>query len=425
LFVRYWDNSLTAPEQEDLEQLLANDSAVRNGFALLVQQAVLAAELQASSATESSRPATSTVSRRWSRRRVLGYVGGGLAASLGAVALGRWAWSDAAPAPVSVRVMTRNGDVTVRMSNGQSAHGTDVVPVGGSVSTHGMGSSAVLAYPDGTTVSLTGNSTVTVAPTGYRLILSQGAATADVQRQSAGAEAFTLVTAQVTLSNLSGNLVTLGRVARSTEVEVHRGSVTASAPSGERLGVIGEGEAMTVGSDGGHLTQPIPATPSKFTWDISKPEGWEVGRQFEFEDGPAIVPELWHDPYHGQKMYQIRSEQPWLRGFFRLQPDSLIRVRYRVDRTGPGQLCFCTRTPDSRAPETGMLEWNGIFAASAPGEWRQLDIPADDMLRPPNKHAPKFGPPWVAFLVIFNAYTADLGLRVAEFRVTRPGGGGE
>jgi hypothetical protein len=47
------------------------------------------------------------------------------------------------------------------------------------------------------------------------------------------------------------------------------------------------------------------------------------------------------------------------------------------------------------------------------------------LLRPPNKHAPKFDAPWVAFLVIFNTYTADLGLRVAEFGVTRPEVGGE
>ena len=43
------------------------------------------------------------------------------------------------------------------------------------------------------------------------------------------------------------------------------------------------------------------------------------------------------------------------------------------------------------------------------------------MLLPPNEHAPNFGPPWVGFLVIFNTYTADLGLRVAEFRVDPPG----
>jgi hypothetical protein len=39
-----------------------------------------------------------------------------------------------------------------------------------------------------------------------------------------------------------------------------------------------------------------------------------------------------------------------------------------------------------------------------------------------DSEAPKFAPPWVAFLLIFNTYTEDVGLRVADFRVTRPGG---
>lgn len=38
-----------------------------------------------------------------------------------------------------------------------------------------------------------------------------------------------------------------------------------------------------------------------------------------------------------------------------------------------------------------------------------------------NKHAPKFGPPWVAFLIIFNTYQEDLGLRIAAFHVLPPG----
>jgi len=68
-----------------------------------------------------------------------------------------------------------------------------------------------------------------------------------------------------------------------------------------------------------------------------------------------------------------------------------------------------------------MLEWNGTFAAASPGEWRWVEVRAADMLLPPNKHAPKFGPPWVALLLIFNRYTVALGLRVAELRVRPPG----
>jgi hypothetical protein len=70
-----------------------------------------------------------------------------------------------------------------------------------------------------------------------------------------------------------------------------------------------------------------------------------------------------------------------------------------------------------------MIEWNGDFLPPAPGEaWQTLEVRAGDMLRPPNRHAPKFDPPWVGFLVIFNTFTEDVDLAVSEFGVSGPAG---
>jgi hypothetical protein len=121
-------------------------------------------------------------------------------------------------------------------------------------------------------------------------------------------------------------------------------------------------------------------------------------------------------------MYQIRSENPWTRGYFRLVEGSTIHVRYRAKQACPrGQVCFCVRTPQSRCPDTGMVEYNGGFEAVAPGEWKWLRVRAGDMLD--NKHTPRFGSPWIAFLVIFNTFEEDIGLEIAELRVTPPGKG--
>ena len=73
------------------------------------------------------------------------------------------------------------------------------------------------------------------------------------------------------------------------------------------------------------------------------------------------------------------------------------------------------RLPDS---ETGVLAANAPFENAKPKEWNYLTIRASELLD--NVHAPKFAAPWVAFLLIFNTYKADLGLKIAEFRVTRP-----
>jgi hypothetical protein len=104
-------------------------------------------------------------------------------------------------------------------------------------------------------------------------------------------------------------------------------------------------------------------------------------------------------------------------GLFRVCPDSTVTVRYRVHTTGAGQVCLVTRTEGLKDAATGVLEWTGRYQA---GGWRSLVVKVTDMLN--SKEAPKFGAPWVAFLMIFNTYGSDLGLEVAEFRVSRPGG---
>ena len=67
-----------------------------------------------------------------------------------------------------------------------------------------------------------------------------------------------------------------------------------------------------------------------------------------------------------------------------------------------------------------MLECNGAFVHAKPGAWQVLEVKAHEMSD--NVHAPKFDSPWVGFLVIFNTYRSDIGLKVAGFEVIPPNG---
>jgi hypothetical protein len=160
--------------------------------------------------------------------------------------------------------------------------------------------------------------------------------------------------------------------------------------------------------------------PDTFAWDLTKPlpAGWNVGHREQTPDGPVVRPEFWFDPYHQAEMSQVRSDHQWARGFVRLFPESRVRVRYWVDRPGPSQVVLIVRTGRVADPATGVVECNGAFQATKPRTWQWLEVKAEDMHD--NRHAPKFGPPWVVFLVIFNTYKEDLGLKIAEFCVTRP-----
>jgi hypothetical protein len=343
------------------------------------------------------------------------------------VLLGRWWGTEPPPPPrpvlsADVRLGAVRGEVTVRTPDGRT-HPTDgAVPLGSTVATNGPGASAVLFYPNGTNVGLTDDSAVTLGPTEDRLRLDRGAISADVRPPLVGGRALTLSTAETVLG-ASGSVMTLVRSARVTEVGVQRGLVSVTAPTGAVLGEVRDGELFTVRAGGDWQKQKIPDTSTTFALDLSRPlpAGWAVGARAARDDRQVLVPVNWFDPFHRRRLWQIRSDKAWTRGFFRLQSDSIVTVRYRARDSGPGQVCFCVRTPDFRSPYTGMLEWNGTYevrGADANG-WQTLELRACDLIH--NDYRPTFGPPWIGFLIIFNTWDADLGLEVGEFRVTPPG----
>jgi ferric-dicitrate binding protein FerR (iron transport regulator) len=423
LFLRYWDNVLTEEEREELEERLTLDAQAREAFQLFCTQTVIAAELPARAGQtvrqRRNRPLPVKKAGTWSRRRALFYLAGGAAASLAAGVVGRWLWNS--PPGGLARLMEVHGEVTLRSASGALLSLSGLIPAGAALSTFGPVSRAVLGYPDGTCVSLTGDCVVSVAGDGRMLWLSQGTALAEVPPQPEESNRLSLLTSEAKMNHLSGVLMMVGRTQQATEVGVQRGLVDVAAPSGEPMEVVREREILTVGWDGNHSKKPMPLTPDEFAWDLTRPlpKGWHIGHREITPDGPVVLPEPYFDPYHKAIMNQIRSDSQWACGFFRLFPESIIRVRYWIDQPGPSQVVVCVRTARTAGAETGVVERNDAFAEAKPGQWQWLEVKAGEMLA--SVHTPKFPAPWIGFLVIFNTYKEDLGLKVAEFRVSRPG----
>jgi hypothetical protein len=412
LLVRYWEDNLSPAQREELVARLSADSAARDEFRQFSLQVVAAAE--------SGRVQSPAPRRRLSRRQLLGLVGGGVAAGVAVAIAGRAFWSTD---PVdAVRLRSAAGEVTLQAANGETIAAEGVVPADAVVSTVGPNSSAVLQFADGTHVTLSGESSATVGERGRQLRLLRGAATANIVTPADGADPITLTTTEATCSRLGGAVLSLTRTVQTTELVVKTGRADVANPAGDPLEVVNSGEHFTVRADGRHRKQPVEPVREDCKWDLTQPlpEGWAVGRIDTPKDGPPVlVPVLWFDPYHHANMYQVRSDHRWHQGFARLHPDSRFVVKYQADRAGPGQLVAVVRRDDVAASATGVIEANKTFQISRPGQWNVLDVRAGDMLN--NQHTPPFGPPWVAFLIIFNTYKEDLGLRIAEFQVIPPG----
>jgi hypothetical protein len=429
-----------------LEQRLATDPDAREWFRVFALQVVAAADLRVARPAPVRVPASAApapaapVERRAltvrssqpsqpSRRHVLRYLGGGLAAGIAAVAGGWWLWprSDRTartpvPAGRGVRLRGARGDVVVRSADGTELPTTGAVPAGSTISANGSGASVELIYPNGTNVALTEDSAVTLGPTDDRLQLERGVIAADLRPPANGVPALTVATSEALVTGDTRAVVTLTQATRVTELGAQHGSVTVTALGGHWSGAVSGGELLTVGADGACRKQVHPGTPDGYALDLSTPlpVDWGVGRLASGAGGPVLEPELRFDQVQGRRTFQIRSEKGWARGFFRVVPDSVVTVRYRVARAGRGQMCVWVRMPDVRSADTGVLEWTGRFDTSPAdrGPWQTLEVRAGALLA--NGEAPKFGSPWVGFLISLGTYEADLGLQVAEFRVTPP-----
>ena len=414
LFVRYWDNALTPAEHDELATRLAGDPAARAEFQSLSVQVVTAAEVGALA------PPAPT-SHRLSRRTVLRLAGGGIAAGVVGTIFTRQYWFGEPDVPVHLSGLV--GDVTIKASGREEAVATaGPVPPDAVLSTVGPCSSAVLRFADGSQVSLGGDAVASLGDRGRKLYLRRGTVTASLPIPAPGTDLLTVGTTEATCSRLGGAVLTLSRTVQATEVGVQSGRAAVSNAAGDPLEVVHPGEFLTVQADGRHRKRPVEPVSETCDWDLTRPlpDGWAVGHR-DVPDGgpPAIVPVKWFDPYHSAEMYQIRSDHRWSQGFARLHAGSRFRVRYWVDRPGRGQLVAIVRRDDLASSDTGVIELNDAFTRARPGEWQWLDVKAGAMLD--NKHAPKFRDPWVSFLIIFNTYKEDLGLRIAAFQVIPPG----
>lgn len=421
LLARYWDGSLTPAEWAHLNARLESDPDARRWFREVCIQAVAAGEVgQPADAPAPAATAPPAGKFRVSRRAALGFGVGGAAGLVVGTLFSRWL---PAPAPTEqaggVTLTWTRGQVVRTGPNGTPLEAGGVVPSGGGLSTLGSLSSAVLEMPDGSTVCLSADTTVAVSDGGNKLVVNQGGATADLRPQADGQPEVSVGTPLVGLSAAGGAGIDLCSGGRQTEVTVQRGWAAASHPAG--VTDLRDGELLSVGLDTGSTVRPTPVLPDNYALDFTQrlPEGWKVGLREETPYGPVLAPELWYDPYHSAKLYQIRSHQSWVRGLVRLFPDSVVHLRYRVDRPADGQVVLVCRRPRSTFKDSGCLVWDGRFEGCRPGEWKPLTLRAADLLD--NKEGPRFAPPWVAFLLIFNTYAEDAGLRVAEFRVSRPG----
>ncbi len=422
LLVRYWAKSLSPDEEVELAQLLERDEFAEERLEAFCLQTLVASELAV------ARPVINLSSRRRSRLRWLA-VGPALAAAACVAVFFLGVFSPKTTTAEVTPVLVRSTG-TVRVHNESASRlATEGLPLerGQTISTVGLDASAILTYPDGTAVLLTGDTVATITEAGYdpQLLLRRGAVSAEVATVPSRSS-FRLATSEGVALADGGSKLSLSRTSDQTEVSVTGGRVRLINTSSDSWMNVKTGEIATLVSRG--ETEIHNAHPSldHYTWNLSQPlpKGWELGRLLDDPSarpfGRSVVPVLWNDRFIHRTCWQIRSNNRYTQGLFYIYPESRFRVRYKVDRSGTGQLLIVIRQEPMVSHVGNVLLASIPFEPTQNGEWRTVELTTADWEVEKNIRRLPPGPfPWLAYLVVFNTYEHDLGLKVAEFTVSR------
>lgn len=415
LLVRYFDHALSPAEAEELDRLLADEPRAEEFIEAFCLQTLATSEPPGAGA-------------RWQgpslRRQRRWVIPVSLAAGFVLVAA-LFLLVQSRPSPTAARsaLLARfTGEVRVhKATTGTQTRSGARIDVGDTISTVGVSASAVLAYPDGTSVVLTGDTVVTVgdSPDGRRLVVRQGVVSAEMSAEESR-EPFAIETEEAQTFPSLGAKLALSRRPAQTEVGVTEGHVRVTDPQGDPLMNMNGGEVATVGPDRAATKAATSRPAEEYAWDLAAPlpGGWGLGEREVGPSGAVVRPRFWNDPFIGRPACQIRSDNRWVRGLVALHPESIIRARVKADRPGRGQFLIIARPEPAIGHSCAVLQAPWPFATEANGTWQTVELRAADLV--PEKPPLNFGPPWIGFLVIFNTYDSDLGLQVSEVRITRP-----
>ncbi len=399
LATRYYHGDLTAAEAAELSAALRDSARARQVFAELSVLVVgLANQFQVAPAPGPAR-----------RRSWATWVAGLAAAVL--VAAG-WALS-VRPAPFVAEVEAAAGEV--RVGAGGAAAGSRVAP-GESVSTVGLESSVTLRFPDGTRVSLGGNTTVALDPAARpRVEVARGDIAAEVPDRPAG-DPVRIATPQGEV-RAAGAQVLLTTAEGRTRVGVVEGQATLADP-GEQVVEMGAGDHAEA-CDGQVRMLPRPAVPDAcaVVFDPARPREWEVGQPAD--DGlpvgsPGAVRMVPVPRPDGRFLHEIRFVNRWTDGMFAVHPDTWVSVRFRADRPRFFHLLAVARSHDPRHKPGVVYEaqfWHGKPA----GEWHTAHARLADCRKINDPDVPR---PLVGFLVVVSS-DRDVGVAVDRFWVSR------
>jgi ferric-dicitrate binding protein FerR (iron transport regulator) len=413
LIVRYLDGSAGPEEVAALNSLLESDAEARSLLRETSYQALVLADLGRSRALKAaSRPIARS---RWNPRLLAAAAALLVAAGLGTVAILQ------ATSP-TLTLVRATGGITWSPAGGLPQTGPEAgTPLGaGTILLEGAESCAELGFRDGSILTLSGPSEVTIpGGSGKRLYLRRGSITIEARPQPANRPlVLRTPTADV---EVVGTCFSLTAEGVQTTVAVDAGKVRLRRLVDGAAALVPEGQVAvaTLDATAPLESRPAPVPAARWGGTFEHPPGpaWQGEWMPADATGPGRLRNVMDVSYRRKDGTVVPAQVVSVRdpvALTTIRPESILRLRWRL-RNPPGgpMVLLSVGHPDGRFagnfqtildPETSPPDANG---------WRATSVPVSSLegRYPEGARLPAIGRLKLVFMA---CYTASPGLEVAE-----------
>lgn len=329
-----------------------------------------------------------------------------------------------------VTVVATTGSLSWMGADGSARVGlADGVRVeAGTFETDGLGSSATLAFADGTTVVLGGETQADISQKIQKQIhLRTGTLSADVAPQPRGRPL--IVRTPTAVIEVLGTTFSVAAEPEKTAISVQRGVV--------RMRRTADGQAVDVTADKAAVAilgsaEPMAArartdTPSHWVLGLGREDGEKVrGLVMPQGDAGDPTPRIAARPYVAKRMadgtaiirhgISVRGPTEKVRKFVAVGAGSVIRFRYRTARPAPVSVLISTLRQGRVFGGNFEMTIPKARDGAAPGEWRVAEIRADAM-RPLMPSAGTRAADTAVMLLLISTASPEDGLEIADISV--------
>ncbi len=412
LIENYLDESLTNEELQKLHAWLSEDVAHVKEFTMAI-----AREEQLRAAVKASEPRPTAVSRNEPRRVpwLRTTVGVITAASLAFVV---WLATPTPKAAASLTLVHSQGDVSLRDENGHR------VPVNagdeftsGAFLVDGFGAKARLTDQAGSSFSLSEDSELElVRGRGMTFRLHRGALIAELTEGDAGRPL--TVKTPVAETTASGTMFAMNSDESEMLLQVRRGSAKVRRLADEQVVTVAFNQQVRANreSDEPMKVEPV-SVPLKWSASPTKNKNTTTyGTWGEDNVLKAGAHQVYLKARDQEVTHYHAGARDAVAGLVKLTKDSVIKIRYRVNRRINVGLFISTRSES--------WDFTGNFQAYAVTEklpadeegWRTATIPVSTLIPVANAKR-TFQPDCIAANIYATTYGDDVGLEVAELSV--------